>query len=135
MIIGICLLFAALGAALKIGLWVWIMTRIFGRPPQQYMDAPVARRGGAGGVMKWLTILGTILGIVSTTVGLVEKCDKDDPEPVRYVMPPRPEPMRPTLGQRCCTPTVSCPMMMPGQIGSVCTCVGMMGMIEGRVCE
>lgn len=130
LIIGVSMLFVALGAALKIGLWVWVMTRIFGRPPQQYMDAPVVRRGGAGGVAKWLTILGTVLGIISTTVGLVEKCGKEDKVSVRYVMPEQPQ-----LGSRCCTPMAICPMVQPGQIGSVCTCVGWAGMIEGKVCE
>lgn len=135
LIFGAVILVVALGAALKIGLWVWVMTRIFGRPPQQYLDEPVARSGGAGSVKKWLAILGTVLGIISTSVGLVEKCSNDDPEPVRYIMPPRPQPMQQRLGQRCCTPSVSCMMVAPGLVGSVCTCVGFAGMIEGRVCE
>lgn len=73
--IGIGLLFLTLGAALKIGLWVWIATRILGRHPRQYENEPVAYRGSAtNGLKKWLTIIGATLGIVSTTVGLMQGC-------------------------------------------------------------
>lgn len=132
-IIGIGLLFSALIAALKIGLWVWVATRIFGRPVQQYQDEPVARPGSAAnGIKKWLTIIATVLGIVSTTVGLLEKCEDDpEPQPVRYIQPVR----HYQTGTRCCTPQATCMMMAPAQVGSVCTCVGAFGMFQGTVCK
>lgn len=133
LIIGLVVLVGAVGAALKIGMWVWIMTSIFGRPQQQYRDEPVVRSGGSGALKKWLTIIATILGIISTTVGLVEKCGGEEPRyddrGGRYVQPVQ------QFGSRCCTPHVTCPMMTPGLVGSVCTCVGMGGVSQGTVCR
>jgi hypothetical protein len=131
-IIGLVMLVGAVGAALKIGLWVWIMTAVFRRNPQQYIDEPVVRPGGAGSIKKWLTILSTVLGIISTTVGLLEKCEDD---PVVH-QNHHTQPYRPTqVGSRCCTPYGACAMLMPATVGSVCTCMGMAGMAQGRVCQ
>jgi hypothetical protein len=134
LIIGIGLLFSALVAALKIGLWVWIATRLLGRPVQQYQDEPVARRGSAAnGIKTWLTIIATVLGILSTTVGLLEKCN--EPEPVVPAYTPRRTPTT-TYGYRCCTSIGNCPMMTGGMpMGSVCTCMGLGGFAQGRVCQ
>ncbi|MHC4507744.1 MAG: hypothetical protein ACYTAO_02155 [Planctomycetota bacterium] len=133
-IFGLVVLAGAIGAALKIGLWVWIMTAVFRRHPQQYIDEPVVRPGGAGTVKKWLAILGTILGLVSTTMGILEKCEDDDPVQHHYTQPYRPT-HRVIMGQKCCTQYGQCVMMAPAVVGSVCTCFGLAGMAQGTVCR
>jgi hypothetical protein len=135
-IIGLGLLFSALVAALKIGLWVWIATRFFGRPEPPmttYDRQPVVRpKSFLDGLKKWLTIIGAVLGIISTTVGLVKGCEDDPPDTGRLIMPHQPQ----KIGYRCCTPQATCQLFTGGMpVGSPCTCVGMFGGISGRVCE
>jgi hypothetical protein len=131
-IVGLVFLLSGLIAALKIGMWFWIATRIFGRPGQQYQQAPIATVGSAAnGLKKWLSIIVTVLGIISTTIGLVEKCGGDSETPPVYNITPYTQPM--TLGSRCCTPHGACVLITGAiPIGSPCTCNLV---VAGRVCQ
>lgn len=126
-IIGLVMLVGAIGAALKIGLWMWIASAFFGRQT----PAPSPASSTADNLKKWLTIVATILGIVSTSVGLLEKCGNSGSQNVTpsYVPETR-------MGIRCCTSIGACPMMTGAQpVGSVCTCMGMAGFVQGRICQ
>lgn len=131
LIVGFGLLSAALAGALKVGLWFWFLSRLTGQQPQR----PSPRASSEGGVMKWLTVIATVLGIISTSVGLLEKCGGSSPTPAVQTQPYT-TPTTNTIGYRCCTSMGACPMIMGGQaVGSVCTCMGMAGYVQGRVCQ
>lgn len=146
LIFGLFLLLAGIGAALKIGAWVWIITRATktGREslratPQDYAPqaaAPVQAK--SGGLKKHLTIISLILGIISTTVGLVKDCAEEEPQIYRQVpVQPQPIPQQPVYTSTvCCTGAGSCVLMTgPMPVGSACVCIDAMGnTIPGQVC-
>lgn len=155
-IIGLGLLLAALGAALKIGFWVWLVSRLTPRgreqrrlavtqPPTSTLPlgapaAPAARSSGLDTTKKVVTIVAAVLGIVSTTAGLVKDCT-EEPEPAPHVYPaPQPQPgVQPQpvyQSSTCCAGGVSCVMMNgPQALGTACVCFDAWGnTVPGQVC-
>jgi hypothetical protein len=135
LVLGLGLLFSALVAMLKVGLWVWIVSLVLGRPPQ-YQTALVVRSASmANGLKKWLTIVATILGTISTTVGLVKGCEEAS-APV-FIPSGQTAQYRPQRnGYRCCTDQGTCDLLfgtMP--VGSPCLCTVELVQLQGTVCE
>jgi hypothetical protein len=129
--IGIALLIGGLIAVLKIGAWVWLATRVFHRPAPPSYEPPTH---SADSLKKWLSVIATVLGIISTTVGLVKGCQPNRREtPSGYQQPPQ-QPYE--IGSACCTYGGNCMLMAPAPVGSVCTCFDLMGnMAQGTVCR
>jgi len=155
-LVGLGLLLAALGAALKIGFWVWLASRLTRRGREEQRVAatqfpthahaaaaaapPATRNSGLDTTKKIVTIVAAILGIVSTTVGLVKDCS-DEPESSAPAYPsaePRPgvEPRPVYQSTTCCAVGVSCVILNgPQPLGSVCVCIDALGnTVPGRVC-
>ena len=133
-LVGIGFLLAGLIAMAKIGLWFWLLTNFFS-PPGHQRPAPPPKPASSS-IKTWLSIIATVLGIVSTSVGLLKKCESEpqrqpprrDYEETRIVVPER--------GQICCTHVGNCQMMMPAQVGVTCTCFDILGnMAQGEVCR
>jgi hypothetical protein len=135
LVIGLGLLFSAMVAMVKVGLWVWIVSLVLGRPPQ-YRGAPAIRSASvADGLKKWLTIVATILGIISTTVGLVKGCEEES-APVFIPSGQTAQYWPQRNGYRCCTDQGACDLLfgtMP--VGSPCLCTMLLVQLQGTVCE
>jgi hypothetical protein len=157
--IGVGLLLAGVVGLVKLGLWVWIMTRVFHHPtPAPPAPAAAEPSGGTASTAKaWLGVIAAALGIVTTVAGLLKECGPAKPAsngsvsngpsytpvtppsytpvtPPSYtpVTPPSYTPVTPpppTLSAMCCTYAGNCHMMMVGQVGMVCTCMDMFGNI------
>jgi len=144
-LVGAMLLLGGLIAVVKVGMWVWLVSRVTHRPLP-----PREETGSLDGIKKLLAVVSTALGIVATCVGLARECGwiLSQAEPVRErvieVPVPREEeiPVRwqedivptPTTSMMCCTPMGNCVMVYPAPVGSQCFCAGMMGAVAGMVC-
>ena len=129
-LVGLGLIVAGLIVALKIGAWVWFMTRVFHKPVESY---PARSESAAtpDTIKKWLSVVATALGIISTTVGMTKGCGSAQPQPVQQIVPDQQQ-----LGAICCTYAGNCPLMMNGPIGSTCVCADMFGNVaQGSVCQ
>jgi len=131
LLFGAFLLIAGLGFALKVGIWVWVATRFFGRPAPA--PAPESSPSTIDNFKKWLAIISTVLGIISTSVGLLEKCNPSSA--TKPAVAPYTSPVAPSVASYCCTPQGRCMMMIALTPGSVCTCVGMFGAFQGTACN
>lgn len=148
-LVGAMLLLGGLVAVAKVGMWVWLVSRVTHRPvPERETSSPL------DGVKKLLAVISTALGIVATSVGLARECGwmPRHEEPVRervIEVPSRGaefpgdprwsedvvEPVVPTASMTCCTSVGSC-VMMDGAypVGSPCYCASYMGPVAGVVC-
>jgi hypothetical protein len=141
-LIGLGLIIGGLIVALKIGAWVWFMTRVLHKPVENYPTRSTENASAPDTIKKWLSVVAAVLGIISTTVGLTKSCGtgtQAQPQPVQQFVPGQPQiiPVQPTtMSAICCTAAGNCPMMMTGPVGSACFCADIYGnMAQGSVCQ
>lgn len=133
-LLGIGLLVGGLVALLKIGLWIWIMTHFFHRSAPYQEPARTAPQSAPKSIKAWLGVIATVLGILTTTVGLVKECSPSQEKPSQpaqqnYYQPPQ-------AGNQCCTPAGRCMLMMTANVGMTCTCMDLYGnFAQGSVCQ
>lgn len=131
--LGVGLLLAGLVGLLKLGLWFWVMTRVFHRPGSVAAEPARPTSSPANSLKTWLGIVATALGIVTTSIGIMKECapssSSSAPAGPSYT------PSMPSMGSYCCTPAGACVLMMAAAQGSACTCFDMMGNVAmGQVC-
>jgi hypothetical protein len=138
---GLGLLVAGLVGLLKLGLWFWIATRVFHRvPPQplyqpQMYPAVQAPPSSAKSIKAWLGVIATVLGILTTTVGLVKECSPSQNQ-TQPASPGYQPPQQQRMGTACCIQGGACPLMMPEPVGGYCICMDMFGnSAAGTVCH
>lgn len=129
--IGVGFLLAGVVALLKVGLWFWIMTQFFGHPPARSRRPPP--ESPAKSIKTWLGIVSAVLGIATTTVGLVKECSPEKPSQSQqqYDDYDDYQPYR-RAGTICCSGMGECPIVLGGgEIGTFCTCSNILGEVAG----
>jgi hypothetical protein len=139
-LIGIGLLLTGVAAAAKIGMWFWFMSslgRMLHHQNPQY--APASARPSGAPFMKFVSAASTILGLISTCVGLVKECSPEqrDPETQHagiFNVSQSSDSAPKALGA-CCTPIGNCSLPAGSPVGQACYCPSFVGPMPGSVCN
>jgi hypothetical protein len=145
-LVGAMLLLGGLVAVVKVWMWVWLVGRMTHHPSPPRTAVPTS----LDSFKKFLALISTLLGIVTTCVGLVRECgwmpDREESRPATPAVSPPPAAaptfeyqiddvyQPPPSSMVCCTAMGNCMMVYPAVVGTQCFCTGMMGAAVGTVC-